>query len=511
MFDRLTDHEGIDPDDDDGGRVARLATATGLEGLALLERVRQELAEEFLAESGDDEPAVSSPPDTYPHRVDGDLLLDITREAATRWDPATATDDQLLAVATTIESARRHLDAAALHALAELDVRGVTDAQEGLVTGSWLANEAQLPTGTSKARVKLALKLRVSLPEVDQALSAGRISVEHARALADAANPRILDDFALLVGNLIDAAGRLGFDRWKREVTALADLLDADGGHRPGDDITDNTLRIRRGLDDVLHADGQFTADLALTVEGALNAKADELFHRYRNDQELTPDLRMPPRTTLLALAMAELLREALAKDPASSTPARPDASLIVNAADPDVVTTGEGVRIGDTERDTLLCDPVFRAVVMGLHGVVVDMGREQRLVNPRQRRAMNHRDGGCIFPGCDRPANWTDAHHVWHWLRGGPTDLSLLASLCRHHHGVSHRTGWNMYVTDDEWFWWCAPSGHTFWSQRHGHQRHGPTPDPTTCTTASGPGTSCAPRTDPQGHHDGTDPPDTR
>jgi hypothetical protein len=35
-------------------------------------------------------------------------------------------------------------------------------------------------------------------------------------------------------------------------------------------------------------------------------------------------------------------------------------------------------------------------------------------------------RDGGCVFPGCDRPLAWCDAHHLWHWVDGGPTDLGI-------------------------------------------------------------------------------------
>ena len=404
-------------------------------------------------------------------------------------------DGGLCDLALDLETARRRLDALSMHALAELDVRKVTDTRAGLITGSWLANAARLPTGACRARVKLATKLRTQLPEVDAALSSGLISVEHARVLCDAANPRILDDFALVVGNLIDAAEKLRFDTWKRQVTALAELLDADGGHRPGDDIADNTLRVRRGLDNTLRLDGQLCGEYALIAESTLNAKADELFHRYRNDQDLTPDLRLPPRSTLLALAAVELFREALAKDPATTTPARSEVSLIINATDPSVATTGDGTRIGDTERDTLLCDPAFRAVVMAVHGVVTDTGHEQRLVNREQRRAMTHRDGGCVFPGCDRPANWTDAHHVWHWQHHGPTRTPNLASLCRYHHGVSHRKNWKMYATNDQWFWWRTPTDDTFWSQRHGHQRQGPTPHPDTCTTATGPGPNCTHR----------------
>ena len=48
-------------------------------------------------------------------------------------------------------------------------------------------------------------------------------------------------------------------------------------------------------------------------------------------------------------------------------------------------------------------------------------------------------RDGGCIFPGCTRPLAWCEAHHLWHWLAGGPTDLANLALVCRTHHRAVH------------------------------------------------------------------------
>ena len=81
-------------------------------------------------------------------------------------------------------------------------------------------------------------------------------------------------------------------------------------------------------------------------------------------------------------------------------------------------------------------------------------------------------RDGGCVFPGCDAPPSWVDLHHVIHWGDDGLTVLENLASLCRHHHGVTHRKGWSMTATADEWFIWTTPGGRTLHSQRHGRQR---------------------------------------
>jgi hypothetical protein len=75
----------------------------------------------------------------------------------------------------------------------------------------------------------------------------------------------------------------------------------------------------------------------------------------------------------------------------------------------------------------------------------VLDLGRTARVVNPGLRRALVLRDGGCRFPGCDRPAGWADAHHVVSWATGGTTTLDNLVLLCRHHHTQAHEGGWRI------------------------------------------------------------------
>ncbi|HEX4755754.1 MAG TPA: HNH endonuclease signature motif containing protein, partial [Candidatus Dormibacteraeota bacterium] len=50
-------------------------------------------------------------------------------------------------------------------------------------------------------------------------------------------------------------------------------------------------------------------------------------------------------------------------------------------------------------------------------------------------------------FPGCDRPPEWTDGHHIEHWADGGPTEIGNLVSLCRRHHRVVHERGWRIQL----------------------------------------------------------------
>ena len=65
-------------------------------------------------------------------------------------------------------------------------------------------------------------------------------------------------------------------------------------------------------------------------------------------------------------------------------------------------------------------------------------------------RTALVARDGGCVFPGCDAPASWCDAHHVIEYSRAGRTVIINLALLCRRHHGIVHRAGWGMERSSD-------------------------------------------------------------
>jgi hypothetical protein len=83
--------------------------------------------------------------------------------------------------------------------------------------------------------------------------------------------------------------------------------------------------------------------------------------------------------------------------------------------------------------------------VLGGAPSQPLDVGRASRVVQPAQRSALAVRDGGCVFPGCDRPLAWCDAHHLLHWLDGGPTDLANLALLCRAHHRAVHEGGWRL------------------------------------------------------------------
>ena len=84
-----------------------------------------------------------------------------------------------------------------------------------------------------------------------------------------------------------------------------------------------------------------------------------------------------------------------------------------------------------------LLCDADLMPAVLGGPSEVLDVGRTQRLVTPAIRAALELRDGGCVFPGCDKPPSACHAHHKIPWWAGGVTALWNLGLFCDHHHPI--------------------------------------------------------------------------
>jgi hypothetical protein len=399
-------------------------------------------------------------------------------EWAGQLDAPTADDDELVASALLIERARRALDAASTRVLGELDARGTTDWAEGMRTPRWLAHHAGTSAASASARVKVGRALRSTLHDVGHLFDQGRIGFDHAKAIADACNPRIADRFAPVARLFAETTEGIVFEQWRAELHGAARLLDEDGAHDPSEDLARNRLTKADTIDETYLLKAQLVGADGLLVHQTIDTVADELFRRFSTDERLSAvDLRTPSRTTLEALALVEICRRAMAVDLDTTRKPLTDVTLVVNADEPAAAHTPGGVRLQDGSTRKLLCDARLLPVVVDSLSVALDLGRNSRLARPGQRRAMAVRDGGCVFPGCGLPGSWCDAHHLDAWGHDGHTDVSRMASLCPHHHGVVHRTGWQMHARPDGRFWFVTPSGVSFWGQRRGRQSDGPLP----------------------------------
>lgn len=98
----------------------------------------------------------------------------------------------------------------------------------------------------------------------------------------------------------------------------------------------------------------------------------------------------------------------------------------------------------GNLEPDTvrrMCCEAEVQAIVTGMDGEPLHVGRALRFGTRAQRRALMLRDGHCAFPACGRVRR-LKVHHIVPWTEGGPTDLANLMLLCQHHHTMVHEAG---------------------------------------------------------------------
>ena len=399
-------------------------------------------------------------------------LAEASRKAASA-DVSLVSDGELCDAIPSIAEARAALDAFEAHVLAEVDVRGTCDREFGLATLWWVTAQTRAPRPVVAARLRMGVKLR-QLDVVDEALAEGRITVEHARVLVEAAaNPRISSDIVELQAELVAHAQQTNFRVWRSQMSVLERLLDQDGGFDPDRDLARNQLRVSPNGGDGVTLSGELVGEHALGFTQLLEAETDRLWRRHRSDHDECAELPVPQRSTLRALALVELITKGAAGHTPGGKGPVVDITAVIHHDQPDRAVNPHGIVMSRDVLRHLGCDPALTPIWFTPHPVnhdtvTVEMGREVRYATRAQRRALAARDGGCVFPGCDMPVGWCDAHHIQPWEHGGTTDLANLALLCRHHHGVTHRTGWTMTALADHTFTWTTPTGRTLHSQRH-------------------------------------------
>ena len=104
------------------------------------------------------------------------------------------------------------------------------------------------------------------------------------------------------------------------------------------------------------------------------------------------------------------------------------DAAVLADAdaCGQSVLEGGTHVPAGTSQR--LACDATRVVMRHDADGQITEVGARTRTIPPALRRALQHRDQGCRFPGCGRM--FGQGHHIRHWAHGGPTTLSNLTML---------------------------------------------------------------------------------
>jgi hypothetical protein len=327
------------------------------------------------------------------------------------------------------------------------DREGGWAADGALCAAQWVAERTGTSVRVLRARLRQGADLRL-LPALAERARAGRLSPEHLRTVGDCTRRHagLVIDHEMA---LVEQSETLDADRFAVMVrqwlarTAATDAANAAahplagasmGGERAEARETQSRLHASRTLEGCLRLHGWFTPADADLLDAALGAGLDRQLRAAANGD---PSVVGRPVPELRATALVDLVAQSMRREPSDlSVPDRYRVALVV--------------RPGETTSPAeVTCDNVAYRVVLDAKGEVLDVGRQSPRWPSAIRRGITVRDGGCVFPGCDRPPSWSDVHHCTPYSEKGATSVDNGTLLCRRHHTFIHARHWRVTIND--------------------------------------------------------------
>lgn len=298
---------------------------------------------------------------------------------------------------------------------------------------------------------------------ITSAIASGDLSVDCAGALrrglgrpTEQVGVEMLRELAT---RLVAEAAELSADRAYKAARLERDLIDLTGIKARQQELYERGgFRLYAKANGMYGFAGEADPESAAVLTAALDPFTSP---RRGGPRFVDPDDRArakvivdDPRTTdRIALdALVELVRVGAAVDPQKAHGRM--RTLVKIVVTKETVRTGDGFGVLENDQSPIspetvaadLCCGDSVELTMTADGTPLDLGRTQRLYNQRQREALAVRDGGCLWPDCDQPPAFTEAHHTRQWKRdSGATDLDHGVLLCRFHHMQLHNNHWEI------------------------------------------------------------------
>jgi Domain of unknown function (DUF222) len=167
---------------------------------------------------------------------------------------------------------------------------------------------------------------------------------------------------------------------------------------------------------------GRLTPEVGAVLRQALAAACDRIYANARvNDPEGDPPSLGQQQADALGMSAEAALHHDL--DPGApgeryQVVVHVDAPALTDPDQPGQSVLEDGDHVSAETSRRLACDA--RRVLMrhDPDGRVVEVSARTRTIPPALRRALEHRDRGCRFPGCG--SRFTQGHHIRHWAQGG-------------------------------------------------------------------------------------------
>lgn len=413
-----------------------------------------------------DPPSTPAPGAPEPHRIERAVeelhaALDEVAEAPT-WSMSPVEQRRSL---IRLAQAEARLTELKMRVLVGADRNDVGADSGATSTAAWLADATGRTRPACSGDVKLAQALDTDFEATRRALATGRIDVARARvivsavqALTDEYDDLPVDTHAKAEAHLLELADDYDAARLRLLGKRLFEVVCPDAADEAeGRKLAEEEARARRLAHLSMRDNGDGTVEgrfrLPTLHAQLLKKTLDALTSPRRlGEGRLDPETgRKLPYSTLLGHGLMELLEDHLNTDTLPGNGGAP--FTLVVTIDLEALKTGlgvaavdTGVRISAGEARRLGCKAGILPMVLDSDSMPLDLGRERRLFTKHQRIALNHRHKGCAAVNCDRPASWTEAHHLDPWSTGGRTDLDRGIPLCPPHHRMADDPAtWNM------------------------------------------------------------------
>src|SRR3954451_20789891 len=386
---------------------------------------------------------------------------------------------ELASVLEAVEVQRRRLEGVDQRLLAAASTAGVAAAFGQAGVADVLTGLLRIDPREARARVGRAVDLgpRRALtgeplaplvPVTADAVAAGAVWAAQVEVIVDCLErtpPAAPAAAGPVAERLLVQAAAHEYPRLLRRTAAeLLARLDPDG-LEPVEDRAERarSFTVVKKPDGTSSPRGSWTVELTALWEAIL----DSLAAPQPADDGM-PDDRTPAqrRHDAMADAASRLLRSATLPAAAGSpvtvlaTTTISDLTAAATAADngSGLALLGHGEVLSAQQLLAMAGEAEGIPGLLSDTGGILAYGTGRRLASRNQRLALAARDGGCSFPGCDRPAAWTEVHHVIEWIKAGGTDLDNMCLLCRFHHRSFQKSGWRVHI-DNGVPLWTPPS----------------------------------------------------